>query len=118
MVFSETLTALLRRAGMTQKQLAEKGGFSRGSVSRWVNGSREPRVSALPRIAEALGVDLDEVLGEKQSGDTKPKGKWVWQLDRRWWQCDQCGEITTDACMGAPRANYCPWCGADMRKED
>lgn len=49
--------------------------------------------------------------------DVKPvvRGKWIWKPDKRWWECDQCGEKTTDACMNKPRANYCPWCGADMR---
>lgn len=51
------------------------------------------------------------------AADVKPvvKGKWIWKPDKRWWECDQCGETTTDACMGKPRANYCQWCGADMR---
>ena len=52
--------------------------------------------------------------------DVKPvvHGTWVWKPDMRCWECDQCGETTTDACMYKPRAKFCPWCGADMRKND
>ena len=65
-------------------------------------------------------VSYKEWLEDLPTADVKPvaKGKWIWKPDKRWWECDQCGETTTDACMYKPRANYCPWCGADMRQND
>ena len=44
-------------------------------------------------------------------------GKWIWDVVRRVWECDQCGETTTESVMYKPRFRFCPWCGADMRKE-
>ena len=51
----------------------------------------------------------------------KPRtGKWV-SADNLFggipYHCDQCGETTLETCMGKPRWNYCPNCGADMRGE-
>ena len=28
-----------------------------------------------------------------------------------------CGETTTESVMYKPRFRFCPWCGAEMRKE-
>lgn len=60
---------------------------------------------------------IDTILNVPKAADVKPavRGKWIWKSDKRMWECDKCGETTTDACMGKPRANFCPWCGADMR---
>lgn len=45
------------------------------------------------------------------------KGTWVWKPDKRCWECDQCGETTTESVMYKPRFRFCPWCGAEMRGE-
>lgn len=39
-------------------------------------------------------------------------GKWI--VNGRLWECSICGETTNNTCMGKPRANYCPNCGAKM----
>lgn len=47
------------------------------------------------------------------------RGKWKLDSDpgEPWrYVCNICGEKTKDTVMGKPRANYCPSCGADMRK--
>lgn len=43
-------------------------------------------------------------------------GKWLRLHDpyRTMYQCDQCGEITSDTVMGEPRYKYCPMCGTKM----
>lgn len=69
--------------------------------------------------------DLREMLDEIESipaADVRPvvRGKWVLDSDpgEPWkYHCDQCGETTTDTCMGKPRANWCPLCGAYMGEE-
>ena len=48
------------------------------------------------------------------------RGHWILDSDpgEPWkYRCDQCGETTTDTCMGKPRANWCPLCGAYMRED-
>lgn len=42
-------------AGMTQKQLSEKTGINQSNLSRIENGSANPSVATLEKIASALG---------------------------------------------------------------
>ncbi len=45
-------------ANMTQKDLAEKTGIAQGDISKLENGSSNPSVRTLQRIAEGLGKKL------------------------------------------------------------
>lgn len=54
---------------MTQKQLAEKIGFSPVNISQLENRDREPNMATLRKIAEALNVDVSELVGEEVQGD-------------------------------------------------
>ena len=45
----------LRLKKMNQKDLAERLGVTEVTVSRWLNGERDPSIETLNRIAEALG---------------------------------------------------------------
>jgi transcriptional regulator with XRE-family HTH domain len=58
------IRALRTLAGMTQGQLAEAAGVSRSYVPRIEAGSVEATVTTLSQLAEALGVDMAQVLGE------------------------------------------------------
>lgn len=53
------------RAGLTQKELAEKSGVTAHSICLWENDLFEPRISSLAMLAEALGVTLDEIMREE-----------------------------------------------------
>jgi DNA-binding XRE family transcriptional regulator len=44
--------------GLTQAELAEKVGTKQPSIARIENGTTEPKISNLRRIAEALGAEL------------------------------------------------------------
>ena len=48
---------------MTQKQLADEIGSSQRNVSHWENGTNEPDVSTLIKLADLFGVSLDELCG-------------------------------------------------------
>jgi transcriptional regulator with XRE-family HTH domain len=48
-------------AGMSQAVLADKSGLSAEFVSRVENGHRAPSVVSLGRVAEALGVKLQQL---------------------------------------------------------
>ena len=45
MNFSEKLTALRRREGMSQEQLADRLGVTRQSVSKWESGAAQPELA-------------------------------------------------------------------------
>lgn len=42
------------RAGMTQMELSEKSGISQADISRLEKGTRNPSISLLKRLAEAM----------------------------------------------------------------
>lgn len=48
--------------GMTQKRLAEQAGISQGQVALIEGGKREGKVSVLKDLANALNVDLDDLV--------------------------------------------------------
>ena len=48
--------------GMTQEQLAEQAGISQGQVALIECGKREGKVSVLKGLANALNVDLDDLV--------------------------------------------------------
>ena len=65
----QQLSAILRRerarAGYTVRDLAEKAGLVPSTVSRLESGLvAEPRPSHLQKLAQALGVDVEELYAE------------------------------------------------------
>lgn len=54
---------------MTQQQLAQVLGVTNKAVSKWERGLGLPDITALPDLAAALGVSVDELLaGEAAAG--------------------------------------------------
>ena len=47
-----------KATGMTQKELAEKTGITQGDISRLENGSANPSLKTLQRLAEGMGMRL------------------------------------------------------------
>lgn len=67
--FAANLRRIMRDRGMTQAELGRMVGISQGNVSMYVTGKREPRATYILRIATALGVTTDELLGVRRDGD-------------------------------------------------
>lgn len=55
-----------RRIGMTQEELAAKLAVSAQAVSKWENDITCPDVMTLPKLAELLGITVDELLSGKK----------------------------------------------------
>lgn len=57
---------------MSQKELAEAACLTPASVSRYVNGEREPRVLTVVALADVLGVKPSDIIGtsDEQEMDT------------------------------------------------
>lgn len=62
MDLAERLTALRKRAGLSQGDVAERLNVSRQAVSRWETGLTVPATDNLSRLSKLYGVTLDELL--------------------------------------------------------
>lgn len=59
---------LRKEQGMTQLDLAEKMGVTDKAVSKWERDLSCPDVSSIPKLAEILGVTVDELMQSKSDG--------------------------------------------------
>jgi transcriptional regulator with XRE-family HTH domain len=70
------LRELRQAAGLSQRQLARIIGQDSSNVSFWERTGRLPRVDLVVPIAKALGVTVEELLGQpKPSRITAPGGR-------------------------------------------
>lgn len=65
--------------GLTQKQVAEEVGITEATLSRYENDLREPKAEIVSKLAKALGVSSDFLLGKTN-------------VQQPWWEKD--GEPT------------------------
>ena len=61
--FKNNLKFLRQERGLGQVELAKHLGVSKGIISLWENGLREPSLSSLVAIAKFFHVGLDELVG-------------------------------------------------------
>lgn len=66
----------LERSGLTKAELARRVGKSWRQVHGWINGEKSPSGDSLRRLAEALGVTVDELLGIAE-GQDPPFASWT-----------------------------------------
>ncbi len=57
------LKRLRLQRGLTQQALADKAGGARNTVARFEVATRRPDVDVLERLARALRLSIDELLG-------------------------------------------------------
>jgi transcriptional regulator with XRE-family HTH domain len=62
-LFARNLQRAIKDAGTNQNQLAKAVGLKRATVGTYFHGRSLPSVEALVRIAKALGVSTDRLLG-------------------------------------------------------
>ena len=53
---------------LTQKELAERTGIDQADISKLENGTRNPSLKLLKRLADGMGMDLKLVFTPKESG--------------------------------------------------
>ena len=58
---SEQLRRLRESRGLSQKALAEKSGVPRPTIAHLESGQANPTLSVVVRVAQALGVSMDEL---------------------------------------------------------
>ena len=62
-IFKENLKQLRIEMKIGQVELAQRIGVSKGIISLWENGLREPNMSSLIALANYFGVSIDYLVG-------------------------------------------------------
>ena len=62
MKFEEKLTALRKKGGMSQEELADQLGVSRQAISRWELGTTLPDAPNLLKLSDLFSVSVDYLL--------------------------------------------------------
>ena len=61
--FKDNLKLLRQEKGIGQVELAQKLGVSKGIISLWENGLREPTMNSLIEMAKFFDVSIDYLVG-------------------------------------------------------
>lgn len=72
-LFKDRLVLLRKELKLTQYQLAEKLGFSRGQIGNYEQGTREPDQETLLKISNFFDVSLDYLLGKTEYRKFNPE---------------------------------------------
>lgn len=75
--FKDRFAQLRKDSGLTQEQVAERLGVSKGTIGNYETGFREPNLPMLENIADFFNVDIDYLLGHSNE---KPE----YSLEDRW----------------------------------
>ena len=67
------LSMMLEEKNMTQRKLSELIGVSEVTISRYLNGSRNPKADIIIDIANALDVSVDYLLGREDQKNISKK---------------------------------------------
>lgn len=62
-LFKDNLKQLRTEAGLGQVELAKRLGVSKGVISFWENGLREPSMSSLITLSKFFKVTIDYLVG-------------------------------------------------------
>lgn len=62
-MFADNLKRLRQEKGLGQVELSQELGLSKGIISLWENGLREPTMSSLIILAKFFAVSIDYLVG-------------------------------------------------------
>lgn len=71
--FGERLAAFRKAAGFTQEELSKELGVSRRMIAYYEGETQHPPTTILPRLAQALGVSVDELLNGNGRREAPPR---------------------------------------------
>ena len=75
-LFAANLQRVLQIRKRTQSDIVQALGITSSTVSDWANGKKYPRVDKMQRLADFLGVEIEELRDEPKK-EAKPKPKAV-----------------------------------------
>ncbi|MBQ7923412.1 MAG: XRE family transcriptional regulator [Clostridia bacterium] len=84
LLIGEKISYYRKRKNMTQEQLANRLGISAQAVSGWEREVGYPDITLLPGISHALGISIDELMGNNEIGvseDIRDFYEKFWKLD-------------------------------------
>ena len=70
----EIISTLRKEKGMTQKQLADMLNITDKAVSKWERDIAWPDTQTIPKLAEILGVSVEELMNAKSAPISGHKG--------------------------------------------
>ena len=62
--FAQNLKALMQKRNKTQGDLVRDLSFRQATVSDWLNGKKYPRMDKVEKLANYLGVSINELLSQ------------------------------------------------------
>ena len=71
-VFMQRMKETMQEKGIRQTDLVEKTGIDKGALSSYMNGRYMPNAEKVAKIAKALGVSVDFLLGKEEAQTQKP----------------------------------------------
>ena len=71
-IFKDNLTRYMRARGVDQSYIVSQLGLTASTVSDWVHGKKYPRVDAMQRLADLLGVSMAELTTADAPSVTRP----------------------------------------------
>ena len=74
-MYGENIKKIRESKGMSRKQLADKVGITESAIFRYETNQREPRLSILCKISEALEVPINKLIYEADEIIEMPTGK-------------------------------------------
>ena len=101
--FHETLAALRREKGSSQRQVAAELGISQALLSHYENGAREPGLGFVCRVCEYYGVSADYLLGRTETRSALETGT-AKRFLRQLRELTEQGEKTLET-MGGPEGD-------------
>ena len=70
------IAALRKEKGMTQLELAKELGVTDKAVSKWERDLSCPDISSIPKLAQVLGVSVDELMQSKAAPREENGSEW------------------------------------------
>lgn len=70
MKWNEKVIDLMKRNGVSQKQLSEKSGIAESSLSRYLHSEQRPRMDIVINIAKALEIETQYLLDEGETSES------------------------------------------------
>lgn len=72
--FRKHLREAMERAGISQRELAERAATAHPGINRILQGKQVPTLDLADRIADAVGVPLHELLGKNIGKNSRKAG--------------------------------------------